>query len=241
MAKSGDCTYAGDELDLFALATNWKAYVRREIAPYLMGNVLEVGAGIGGTTVALNNGSSRLWVCLEPDARQAKRLQNLLAENRDTPNSVIVVGFLAAFAERQLFDCILYVDVLEHIQKDGRQIEMAAKLVRPGGHIIVLSPAHQWLFSEFDRTIGHLRRYDKRSLRMLMPTGWAERKLTYLDSMGVLLSLGNALALRQPLPTRPQILIWDRFCVPISRVFDRICLGYFGKSLLGVWQKPASA
>jgi hypothetical protein len=78
-------------------------------------------------------------------------------------------------------------------------------------------------------------------LQALMPAGWMAKKLTYLDSVGVLLSLGNALALRQALPTRSQILIWDRMCVPTSRICDRIVRGHFGKSVLAVWQKSALA
>jgi SAM-dependent methyltransferase len=240
MAKSLESSYLGGELDLFALATNWKAYVKHQITKYLVGNVLEVGAGIGGTTVALNNGSTRLWICLEPDAQQAKSLRSRVRQRRDLV-PIIVVGSLTTLAARPFFDCILYIDVLEHIKQDRLQIENAAKLMRPGGHMVVLSPAHQWLFSEFDRSIGHLRRYNKRSLQALMPAGWMAKKLTYLDSVGVLLSLGNALALRQALPTRSQILIWDRMCVPTSRICDRIVRGHFGKSVLAVWQKSALA
>jgi hypothetical protein len=237
MAKSVELSYSGAELDLFALATNWKAYLKHEITEFLVGNVLEVGAGIGGTTVALNNGAHRVWICLEPDPQQAKRLRSRVKQNGDHEPTV-VVGSLTTFAARPLFDCILYIDVLEHIKQDRLQIDGAAKLMRPGGHLVVLAPAHQWLFSEFDRSIGHLRRYNKRSLRALMPTGWINKKLAYLDSIGVLLSLGNVLALRQALPTRSQILVWDRFCVPTSRICDRVFLGNFGKSVLAVWQKP---
>lgn len=242
MAKSSELSYAGKELDLFALASNWKAYIKREIGKYLVGTVLEVGAGIGGTTVALNDGTARRWICLEPDSEQAKRSRLVLSRSRPTVlDPIVVVGSLTTFAEKQLFDCVLYIDVLEHIDEDQLQIKMAAKLVRAGGYIVVLSPAHQWLFSEFDRNIGHLRRYNKRSLRMLRPTGWMERKLLYLDSVGVLLSLGNVLALKQSLPTRSQIVVWDRLCVPVSRIIDRLFLGNVGKSVLAVWQKPVPA
>jgi SAM-dependent methyltransferase len=240
MAKSLDFSYVGGELDLFALATNWKAYVKHEIGKYLVGNVLEVGAGIGGTTVALNDGSARRWICLEPDSEQARRLRSLVAPGRYSRDPFVVAGSLTTFAERPSFDCILYMDVLEHIDEDRLQIETAAKLVRPGGHIIVLSPAHQRLFSEFDKRIGHLRRYNKHTLRTLMPDGWMEKKLAYLDSVGVVLSLANVLTLRQALPTRSQILVWDRVCVPVSRIVDCLLLGHFGKSVLAVWQKRAS-
>jgi SAM-dependent methyltransferase len=241
MDETVESAYLGGELDLFALATNWKAYVKAEIGEYLKGIVLEVGAGIGGTTVALHDGTARRWVCLEPDPQQAGRLRTSLTQHDDVSAANVVVGSLRTFAERPFFDCILYLDVLEHIEDDQLQIEMAAKLIRPGGYIVILSPAHQWLFSEFDERIGHLRRYNKQSLRSLRPPDWLERKLVYLDSVGVLLSLGNVWLLRQALPSRSQIALWDRLCVPMSRFADHILKGNFGKSVLAVWQKGASA
>jgi hypothetical protein len=131
----------------------------------------------------------------------------------------------------------LYIDVLEHIENDRAEIEAAARLVRQSGHIVILSPAHHWLFSEFDKSIGHLRRYNRTELRSMMPTGWIEEKLVYMDSVGILLSLGNVVGLRQSMPTRRQILIWDRVCVPASRLFDRLFHGTVGKSVLAVWRK----
>jgi SAM-dependent methyltransferase len=240
MVQANEIPYAGGELDLFSLATNWKRYIKAEIGPYLVGDVLEVGAGIGATTAALHDGTARRWVCLEPDARQAARLRARVTEWPRSATTSVIAGSLRGLAERPSFDCVLYVDVLEHIQDDRDQIEAAARLVRTGGHIVVVSPAHQWLFSEFDRNIGHLRRYDKQQLQSLMPSGWIEEKLCYLDSIGVLLSLGNVLALKQSMPSRLQIAIWDRFCVPVSRVVDRILLGKLGKSVLAVWHKKAS-
>jgi SAM-dependent methyltransferase len=237
MARADEAPYIGQELELFALATNWKRYVKAEIGKYLIGDVLEIGAGIGGTTLALHDGTARRWVCLEPDDDQAKRLRTALTRSWGVYAPAVIAGSLRALADRQSFDCVLYLDVLEHIQDDRRQIEEAARLVRPGGHIVVLSPAHQWLFSEFDKSIGHIRRYDKRSLRSLMPSGWAEKKLAYLDSVGVLLSLANAIALRQALPSRLQLSLWDRLCVPLSRIVDWALLGKFGKSVLVVWEK----
>jgi len=237
MADAAETPYVGKELDLFALADNWKSYVKAQIASYLTGDVLEVGAGIGATTAALHDGTARHWVCLEPDASLASRLQARILGSSTAPTTQVIVGSLSTFTEQACFDCILYIDVLEHIEDDRRQIEVAAQLVRPGGHIIVLSPAHQWLFSEFDKSIGHLRRYEKSTLKSLKPSGWIEMKLIYLDSFGLFLSLGNVLVLRQAVPTRSQIAIWDRLCVPLSRLFDRLSCGLIGKSVLAVWCK----
>ena len=237
MADTHEISYIGGELDLFALAKNWKAYIKREISRYVTGDVLEVGAGIGATTIALHDGTARRWVCLEPDERLARRLKARLVpcERRSTTN--VIVGSLRTFSDRPSFDSILYIDVLEHIEDDGAQINAAARLVRSGGHVVILSPAHHWLFSEFDKSIGHLRRYNKADLRSMMPCGWLEVKLTYLDSLGVFLSLGNALGLRQAMPTQPQVRLWDTICVPTSRIVDRLFHGTIGKSVLAVWRK----
>jgi SAM-dependent methyltransferase len=237
MVEAAEIPYLGGELDLFSLADNWKSYVKGEIASYISGDVLEVGAGIGATTAALHDGTAHRWVCLEPDPALASRLQARLLGHATAPTTKVIVGSLSTFTEPACFDCVLYIDVLEHIEDDYGQIKIAAQLVRPGGHIVVLAPAHQWLFSAFDRSIGHLRRYRKATLSPLMPSGWAEKKLTYLDSIGVFLSLGNALALRQAMPTRTQIVIWDRFCIPMSRRVDRWSGGMIGKSILAVWCK----
>ena len=43
--------YVGTELELFAGAKIWKSYLAKQIAPYLGDEVLEVGAGLGGTTL----------------------------------------------------------------------------------------------------------------------------------------------------------------------------------------------
>jgi SAM-dependent methyltransferase len=241
MARTDEASYVGHELELFALATNWKRYVKAEIGKYLAGDVLEIGAGIGGSTLAIHDGSVRRWICLEPDANLAKRLRIAVQKNRGTHAPDVIAGSLRALADRPSFDCVLYLDVLEHIQDDRSQIEDAVRLVRPGGHIVILSPAHQWLFSEFDKSIGHIRRYNKRSLRSLAPPGWIQKKLTYLDSVGVLLSLANALALRQAMPSRLQIFLWDRLCVPLSRIVDCALLGNFGKSILAIWENPRSS
>ena len=60
--------YIGDELELFEIATTWKAYFARHLAPFISGDVAEVGAGLGGTTRLLCTGCETTWTALEPDA-----------------------------------------------------------------------------------------------------------------------------------------------------------------------------
>jgi hypothetical protein len=137
-------------------------------------------------------------------------------------------------------DSFLYIDVLEHIENDRAELAAAAARLSSGGRLIVLSPAFNFLYSPFDRSIGHYRRYEKKMFQALTPPGCTLEKIMYLDSVGMAISLANRLILSQAMPTINQILLWDRKIIPVTKWFDRL-IGYgFGRSLLGVWEKDGS-
>ena len=198
--------------------------------PFIGENVLEVGAGIGSTTLLLS-GYSKTWTALEPDAELAAQI-----EVRDSGVEV-KVGVSSDLKADDLDDSILYIDVLEHIERHSEEIFQVQNHLALGGHLILLTPAHQFLFTPFDTEIGHFRRYNRALVDSIRPKGMKVVGSWYLDSAGFFASLGNRLLLRSTSPTVGQIRLWDRKLVPISRVLDAI-LGYnFGKSLLTVWEK----
>jgi 2-polyprenyl-3-methyl-5-hydroxy-6-metoxy-1,4-benzoquinol methylase len=228
-------TYVGSELDVFAHARNWKRYLRDLTAPYLRGDVLEVGGGIGETSCAFRSEHQRSWTALEPDAGLASRLR---ARVSGLPARVRVVsGTVAAIQARPLFDCIIYIDVLEHIERDRDELHAAADRLKPGGTIVVMSPAHQSLFSPFDAAIGHFRRYNRKQLQQLTPDGTRLISMRYLDAVGLVLTVANRLLVRSASPTVEQVLVWDRFCIPLARRVDPLFAGRLGKSILAVWRK----
>ena len=227
-----DFAYIGSELDLFALAANWKAYWTSRVRQYVHGEVLDVGAGIGSNTRLLLNDQVLRWLCLEPDPALVGRLNAALRDRCDT-----LVGTVADVSTATRFDCILYIDVLEHSADDRAELATAARLLAPGGRLIVLAPAHQSLFSPFDKAIGHFRRYDRRSLLAAAPPGLPLERIGYLDICGLMASLANRLVLSQSMPTERQILFWDRVIIPCSRPLDRLTRYRFGKSILAVWRR----
>jgi Methyltransferase domain len=230
-----DYRYVGDELAIFAHAHNWKQYWSRQLAPFVQGDVLEVGAGIGSNTTTLRHLSPGRWLCLEPDKQLLSVLEERVTGDLSLPVEVMC-GTVDALAKNELFDTALYIDVLEHIVDDVDEIEVVAKHIRSRGHIIVLSPAHQLLYSPFDLAIGHQRRYDRASLQRCTPASGRPIMVRYVDSVGYLLSLANRIVLRQARPTLQQILFWDRYILPCSRLIDP-WLGFrLGKSILCVWR-----
>lgn len=224
--------YPGLELKLFEQARNWKSYWSGRIAPYVKGAVLEVGAGIGANTKLLAGLDYQRWTCLEPDDSLARQIELPPGGRHE-----VVRGIVSDLPADVRFDSILYIDVLEHIEDDAAEMARAAGRLRPGGSLIVLSPAHPFLFTPFDEAIGHYRRYTRTSLRAVAPQGVREETVTYLDSVGMLASLGNRLLLGQSMPTAKQIGVWDRWMVPPSRITDRLTGGHVGKSVLGVWRR----
>jgi SAM-dependent methyltransferase len=221
--------YAGGELALFEKARCWKRYWRARIAPFVRGDVLEVGAGIGANTQVLADLPYRRWFCLEPDPALASQIA------LPTGRHDLIIGDIGDLDPQRKFDTILYIDVLEHIEDDRAELARAAAHLAPDGNIIVLAPAHGCLYTAFDRAIGHFRRYTSHALRAIAPPRLRERKLLYLDSCGALASLGNRLLLRSAMPNERQILIWDRLLVPCSRWLDPLLLHKAGKSVLAVW------
>lgn len=232
-------TYIGEELQLFAAAKNWKAYLAAQMAPFFGPRVLEVGAGMGTTTAALCKGGEREWVCLEPDIRLLAEVEKRLAAGELPACCRPRAGTLADFADDDLFDTILYVDVLEHIENDREEAALAFRHLAPGGHLVVLSPAHPFLYTPFDKAIGHYRRYTKKSLAAISPAGAGRARWRYLDAVGFFASLANRLMLSQSMPTARQLWVWDRLMVPVSRLLDPLFFFAFGKSVLGVWRRDA--
>jgi SAM-dependent methyltransferase len=229
--------YVGSELDLFAAAGNWKMYWSRQIQLFLTGDILEVGAGIGSNTRFLDCGGAGRWVCLEPDPELAGQLAASLGGMESGRAHETDCGTLESLSGQQ-FDTIVYIDVLEHIENDGEELNRAASHLRPGGHVIVLSPAHQRLFSPFDAAIGHFRRYDRPMLRTISPAGLRLDRMRYLDCAGLILSAANMLLLRQSMPTKTQLRFWDQWVVPVSQVLDKLLFYSVGKTIIAVWVKP---
>lgn len=237
MSSVNSFAYVGSELELFAHVTNWKSYFASRIRPHLGDEVLEVGAGLGATAKTLCKRPHKRWLCLEPDAQLVRALQTAAAAHELPACCQPRTGTLADLADDERFDSILYIDVLEHIPDDRAELELAAEHLRPGGKVIVLSPAHPWLFTPFDQAIGHFRRYNKKMLRLVTPAPLEPLRISYLDSVGMLASMGNRYVLGSGMPTARQLWIWDKLMVPISRLIDPLLFYSLGKSILGVWRK----
>jgi SAM-dependent methyltransferase len=233
--SAAEFVYEGSELELFERAINWKRYWSAHVRGHLGQHVLEVGAGIGANTPYLNQGALE-WVCLEPDGNMAAVLSRR-QQAHDLPATRVVHATVSDLPPTPIFDSIVYIDVLEHIKDDAAEVSAAAKRLKPGGTLVVLSPAHAWLFSPFDKAIGHHRRYSPKDIRALTLPELELISLQQLDSVGILASMLNRVVLKSDMPTASQILTWDRMIVPLSKLLDPLLRYRFGKSIIAVWRR----
>jgi SAM-dependent methyltransferase len=232
--------YIGNELELFKHAKNWKQYYAGLFRDYLKGDILEVGAGIGETTHLLCDGSQDSWLCLEPDKELSSEIIHKKKKSYIPSFVEVKTDTIKGLNQNKKFDCIIYIDVIEHIKHDTEELQRVKSFLKPNAHLIILVPAHNYLFSDFDKAIGHYRRYNKGMLVNVVPSELQLVKLKYLDSIGMFASLVNKWFLKQEYPELKQIKLWDKYIIPFSRIVDPLIAHSLGKTVVGIWKNNSS-
>jgi SAM-dependent methyltransferase len=137
--------------------------------------VLDYGCGTGGNTVMYGHLGSVIGV--EPDARAIR-----LAHARGGALYCRGNGVLLPF-RGGAFDVVIASDVLEHIEDDSAAMTEIRRVLRPRGSVIIIVPAHQWLFANHDVALHHFRRYSKTALRgLLARSGFQITRLSYWNT-----------------------------------------------------------
>src|SRR5260221_379319 len=144
------------------------SWLARTLRPYLGDTVLEIGAGIGNIAGRLM--SRRLhYVAAERDPLYLHALHNRFLR---TPN--VTVQPLDPERREDFeaiggpFDTVLCVNVLEYVADPGAVLDSARSVASPGGTLVILVPQSQSLYGSIDQTLGHLRRFDKKTLQSLL-------------------------------------------------------------------------
>ena len=220
------------ELKFFDEAKNWRKYQFNIISKYIQRNVLEVGPGTGNNLKYYKNKASTITL-LEINKKLARSLKKKFYKNKK-----IKILNSSIHSIKKKFDTIMYMDVLEHIKADKKEIKKAINLLSPGGYLIIFVPAFQILYSNFDRDIGHERRYRKFFFFNLAKKYKIKLiELKYFDSIGFIFAIINRLV-----GTNNQnnvglgVKIWNNF-IFLSKFFDFILKNMFGKSLLCILKK----
>ena len=222
--------YDGFELEHFDAASNFRKYQISLIKDYLTGSLLEVGAGKGGLATNYINLLDDITL-IEPD----KKLYNFL--KKKFKKKRISIQNKSIQKVKKKYDVIIYFDVLEHIKKDFQEIEIASKKMNKDGYLIFSVPAFQYFYSDFDRSVGHFKRYNKNDfLTFSKKNNLQIKKLVYYDSIGFFFLLLNKIFSLKHSNLKSKVFLWN-LLIPLSKILDIVLLNFIGKSLLCVFKK----
>jgi SAM-dependent methyltransferase len=218
---------------LEAGAPNYNAWLASAFARWAGQRVLEIGAGIGTITAHLAR-DRQLVTALEVDAFYVRRLKNRFRGQRAVEPLLgdVALADWQALAERK-FDTIVLSNVLEHIADDAGAVRTFAKILAPGGRVIIFVPALPALFGALDQAVGHHRRYLPDTLRgVLENNGFAVEHLQWMNAVGIPGWYVNKLLGRRALPPL-QVRVYDAVAPLLARAEARFTLPV-GLSLLVV-------
>jgi SAM-dependent methyltransferase len=152
-----------------ASAVRYQGWVFTAVRPHLGARILEIGSGIGSMTQWLTTYAPTIATDVDDSL-----LETLRARSRSwAAQPVATQNFdIAADTPDGLYsgvDTVISFNVLEHIEDDvsalrGMRDVLMASDARGPRRLIIFVPAHQWAFGEIDRTLGHCRRYSRKTL-----------------------------------------------------------------------------
>ena len=235
-------TYQSEELDTLAMAERYQEWIAEQFQPYLSGNIMELGAGIGTMAQRWEPYAEQLYL-IEP----AENLYPLLeARFERNPKAHLYRGVLENILgrgdapQRSSVNVVILINVLEHIEHDGEALSRLHDLLVPEGYLLIFVPAMPSLYGSLDKKFGHFRRYTKSALTALgRQAGYQTIRLDYFDMLGVLPWWFVNCVLKSEQVSSGMTRLYDRCVVPIGRCIERHMTFPFGKNLIYVARKPA--
>jgi SAM-dependent methyltransferase len=217
-------------LDNLDDAHNYRQWIFDMIKPALGPRVLEAGAGHGTFTELLAEGRSVTATDLSP--RCVRELRDRFGQR---PDVTVLQCDLVGSRDAGPFDCAVLINVLEHIEDDTGALKELADQLASGGRLALWVPAHMQLYSDFDRAIGHYRRYTREELRQkLVDSGFVVDDIRYVNLVGALAWWVVARKLHRAPTGKAGVTIFDRLFIPIVRRLERTRRLPAGQSVLAL-------
>lgn len=237
--EASNFEYEGGDLEAMMLADHYYKWITSVIKPYVGKRIVEVGAGVGSFSKFTNGLGPQQLILIEPSKSMYKILRKN-TENFTTPTQ-LYNGYLHTYLkEIKAFkpDTFLYINVLEHVKDDDTEIREVANLLNNDGRLIIFVPALMSLYSEFDKSIDHYRRYTKKDLKNLCEKhGLEVEKLKYMDMPGIVPWWFSFVLMKRTKLVPLLVKAYDSVCIPIIRLIETIVPVPLGKNVLIIAKK----
>ena len=211
-------------------------YTRWMVSPffkYLEGKILEIGIGHGGYHEVLAPFGE--YIGLDIDEKSVQEARKKFPKGNFQTADILEKNFYESFTKSRL-DNIVMINVLEHIVEDEKAIENLIAALCPGGHLLLNIPAFNFLYNDLDRLAGHIRRYNKGSMKKLLEGKKVEIvELYYFNPVGGIGWWVNRLKKHHSLNSsavNSQIKIFEKFILPVSNFLNPLTAKFFGQSII---------
>jgi SAM-dependent methyltransferase len=223
-------------LEKISRMKNFNRWMYERIAPYIGERILEVGAGIGNLTQFFIDREFVLASDVEDSYLSALRDKFGARENFKTLK-LDFMDDVKPVVKPHKIDTIVCLNVLEHILEDRAALRNMYEILIPGGNLIILVPAFQWLYGTMDKNLLHHRRYSKKELREKFETaGFNVIHTEWMNIAGIPGWFINGKIRKVDALPEKQLALYDKL-VPIFRIFEKLTGPPIGQSIIMVGRK----
>jgi 2-polyprenyl-3-methyl-5-hydroxy-6-metoxy-1,4-benzoquinol methylase len=211
------------------------------VRPFAEDNILEIGSGIGNISefflqhqfnTTLSDYEDFYIKELKEKFSSYPNLQEVLKIDLQHAGFINVYGFL-----KEKFKTVFLLNVLEHLADDDEAIANAKFLLQPGGTLIILTPAYNFLFSSLDKELGHYRRYNSKKLETIFAKNNLKiKKSFYFNALGIPAWLYGKLFRLKTIPSG-EMRFYNKL-TPFAKLIDKILMNKLGLSVIIAGVKP---
>lgn len=233
-----------ETLEAIAAANKFNRWMYETTTRNLSGNVIEIGSGIGNISSIFCRDRREIHLS---DIRES--YVGSLRQRFENEPSVIGVSQLdlvdPQFDQRyshllHSFDGLFALNVVEHIEDDVQAIANAKKLLKPGGRLVILVPAGQWLYNQFDKSLEHFRRYNTAMLEgLFLKNELTVTQSKYFNVAGIPGWFYSGAILKKKTIPAGQMKLFNAL-VPLFKIADRCVFNRIGLSIMVEGVKKAS-
>ena len=223
-----------DDLLQMERAENYNKWLFDLVRPWIGKNVLEIGSGTGNFTGHILRIASRV-IAVEPNEYCSSVLASRYWNNQ---NVLIVKKSIEAFnsedEDLSAVDTAVSINVFEHLVDDISTLRKLRERLPRGSKIILLVPACPEVYGPIDKSVGHFRRYSKKSLFELnVDAGLTIKKLFYSNFPGLLGWWLNSRLSKRTRQNDSQIEVFNRL-VPVIAGIEKVTGCAIGLSLISI-------
>lgn len=217
-----------ESLETLSKADEYYKWLNSGVKKFIGGRVLEIGAGIGNFAKWAKDSATEYHVT-DADPFLVEKLK------QEFPKAFLW-NLYEPFPGTDQYDTVIILNVVEHLEKDLEALKILHERLVPGGHLIIMVPAMQFLYGSLDRSFGHYRRYHKKQMQLLferVPFTMIENRYVNVIGMFGWYLYGRILK-RENLPTQ----LCNRFnlVLPLLKL-ERPLAHFTGLSLVSVGRK----